>query len=211
MIWASQGSLITRLYGWPSVCPATRRGARLAHLLTERHLADRGVPFEEAVQVVAELAADAVLHGRVRGRDFRLGLKLRDDGTLRIEVTDALGDRIPCAQDPAAQDSETGRGLLIVAAHAHRWGVDLTPANTKTIWAELTPGRGGAGPGGSRRKRPKNRGKNRTHPHRPRRSLAGVNMPNAAGVAGQLWCNVGEGNPQTCIGPRRDWHPSARA
>ncbi|MFF7748670.1 ATP-binding protein [Streptomyces sp. NPDC007971] len=143
---------------------ATRRGARLARLLTERHLADLGVPFEEAVQVVAELAANAVLHGRVRGRDFRLGLALRDDGMLRIEVTDARGDRIPRIQDPAAQDpaardpaardsssrdpavreSESGRGLLIVAAYAHRWGVDGAPAHAKTVWAELTPGRGGA-------------------------------------------------------------------
>ncbi|GAA3131144.1 hypothetical protein GCM10010521_16460 [Streptomyces rameus] len=44
-------------------------------------------------------------------------------------------------------------------------------------------------------RRPKNRGKNRTHPHRPRRSLAGVNMPEATGAEGQLWCNVGDGNP----------------
>ncbi|MFI1362955.1 ATP-binding protein [Streptomyces griseochromogenes] len=123
---------------------ATRRGARLARLLTERHLVDWGVPFEEAVQVVAELAANAVLHGRVRGRDFRLGLKLHDDGTLRIEVTDARCDRIPRTPDPAAQDSETGRGLLIVAAYAHRWGVDEAPAHAKTVWAELAPGRGGA-------------------------------------------------------------------
>lgn len=123
---------------------ATRRGARLARLLTERHLANWGVPFEEAVQVVGELAANAVLHGRVRGRDFRLGLALHDDGTLRIEVTDARGDRIPRTPDPADGASESGRGLLIVAAYAHRWGVDEAPANAKTVWAELTPGHGEA-------------------------------------------------------------------
>ncbi|MGW2740925.1 ATP-binding protein [Streptomyces sp. NPDC001450] len=123
---------------------ATRRGARLARLLTERQLDEWGVPFEEAAQVVAELAANAVLHGRVRGRDFRLGLKLYDDGTLRIEVTDARGDRIPRTPDPADGAAESGRGLLIVAAHAHQWGVDEAPANAKTVWAELTPGRGRA-------------------------------------------------------------------
>lgn len=47
--------------------------------------------FEAAEQVVAELAANAVLHGRVPGRDFRLRLTLRTDGALRIEVTDARG------------------------------------------------------------------------------------------------------------------------
>ncbi|MFD7000586.1 ATP-binding protein [Streptomyces mirabilis] len=121
---------------------ATRRGARLARLLTERQLDEWGVPFETAAQVVAELASNAVLHGYVRGRDFRLGLRLRDDGTLRIEVTDARGDRVPCVKDPEDGEAETGRGLLIVAAYAHRWGVDEAPAHAKTVWAELAPGRG---------------------------------------------------------------------
>ncbi|MFE2516030.1 ATP-binding protein [Streptomyces mirabilis] len=121
---------------------ATRRGARLARLLTERQLAEWGVPFETAAQVVAELASNAVLHGHVRGRDFRLGLELRDDGTLRIEVTDARGDRVPCVKDPEDGEAETGRGLLIVAAYAQRWGVDEAPAHAKTVWAELAPGRG---------------------------------------------------------------------
>ncbi|MFV0135278.1 ATP-binding protein [Streptomyces sp. HMX87] len=122
---------------------ATRRGARLARLLTERQLCVWGLPFEGAVQVVAELAANAVLHGRVPGRDFRLGLHLMDAGALRIEVTDARGDRVPRLQDPA-DGQEGGRGLHIVAAYADRWGVDRTPAPAKTVWAELAPGRGGA-------------------------------------------------------------------
>ncbi|MEU0008975.1 ATP-binding protein [Streptomyces sp. NPDC006314] len=122
---------------------ATRRGARLARLLTERQLDEWGVPFEEAAQVVAELASNAVLHGRVRGRDFRLGLALHDDGSLRIEVTDARGDRVPRLHDPVAGDAESGRGLRIVEAYAHRWGVTRAPAGAKVVWAELTPGRGG--------------------------------------------------------------------
>ena len=121
---------------------ATRRGARLARLLAERQLDDWGVPFASAVQVVAELTSNAVLHGYVRGRDFRLGLKLCADGTLRIEVTDARGDRVPRIQDPVVADAESGRGLRIVEAYAARWGVDEAPANGKTVWAELAPGRG---------------------------------------------------------------------
>ncbi|WP_369223339.1 ATP-binding protein [Streptomyces sp. R39] len=124
---------------------ATRRGARLARLLTERQLDDWGVPFAEAAtQVVAELASNAVLHGRVAGRDFRLGLRLVADRTLRIEVTDARGDRVPRLHDPVSGDAESGRGLLIVAAYADRWGVDEAPAGCKVVWAELgAPGRDG--------------------------------------------------------------------
>ena len=120
---------------------ATRRGARLARLLTERQLHDWGWPFEGGTHIVAELASNAVLHGRVPGRDFRLRLKLCADGTLRIVVTDDRGDRIPRIPGPIADDAESGRGLLIVAAYADRWGVDEAPANCKTVWAELTPDR----------------------------------------------------------------------
>lgn len=120
---------------------ATRRGARLARLLTERQLDEWGESYD-AAQVVAELASNAVLHGRVPGRDFRLTLRLYADRTLRIEVTDARGDRIPRLPGPVAQDAEGGRGLLIVAAYAHRWGVVETAAHGKTVWAELTPDQG---------------------------------------------------------------------
>ncbi|MFJ2928506.1 ATP-binding protein [Streptomyces massasporeus] len=121
---------------------ATRRGARLARLLAERQLDEWGEAYEAARQVVAELASNAVLHGRVPGRDFRLTLRLYADRTLRTEVTDARGDRIPRLQGPAVQDAEGGRGLLIVAAYAHRWGVVETAAHGKTVWAELNPDQG---------------------------------------------------------------------
>ncbi|MET9088232.1 ATP-binding protein [Streptomyces sp. NPDC004237] len=122
---------------------ATRRGARLARLLTERQLDDWGLSHEAATRVVAELASNAVLHGRVAGRDFRLGLRLYPGGALRIEVTDARGDRVPRVHDPVAADAESGRGLLIVEAYAERWGVEEAPAGCKVVWAELgEPGRG---------------------------------------------------------------------
>lgn len=123
---------------------ATRRGARQARLLTERQLGDWGVPYEAAQQVVAELAANAVLHGRVPGRDFRLTLRLDTAGVLRIEVTDARGDRVPQLRDPDPAGAESGRGLRLVAAYAERWGVEAAPAGCKTVWAELTPDGEGA-------------------------------------------------------------------
>ncbi|MFJ2259559.1 ATP-binding protein [Streptomyces sp. NPDC087844] len=121
---------------------ATRRGARLARLLTERQLADWGEPSGAAEQVVAELAANAVPHGLVPGRDFGPALGLDGTGTLRIAVTDARGDRLPCIQVPADDGAESGRGLLLVAAYADRWGVTDGPGpGRKTVWAELVPDR----------------------------------------------------------------------
>ncbi|WP_344632738.1 ATP-binding protein [Streptomyces glaucosporus] len=123
----------------------TRRGARLARLLTVAHLADWGLPTETAAQIVAELAGNAVRHGRVPGRDFRLRLRVTGDGTphvLRVEVADARGDRLPAVpRPPAPGDAEGGRGLLLVEALADRWGVETGPVPRKTVWAEiaLTP------------------------------------------------------------------------
>ncbi|MCI3272375.1 ATP-binding protein [Streptomyces sp. 7R015] len=122
---------------------ANRRGARRAREHTERQLAAWGVCFEAAAQIVAELASNAVLHGRVPGRDFRLRLKVHADrGILRVEVTDARGDRIPQIHDPVGDEAESGRGLRIIDAYADRWGVEEAPAGGKTVWAELAPDRG---------------------------------------------------------------------
>ncbi|MFD7629705.1 ATP-binding protein [Streptomyces sp. NPDC059851] len=83
--------------------------------------------------MLAELIANAVTHGRVPGRDFRLGLSVDGAGTLRIEVTDTRADRLP---DPQAG----GKGLAVVAELADRWGVELGPAPWKTVWVELDAG-----------------------------------------------------------------------
>lgn len=114
---------------------ATARSARLARLLTDAHLRDWGYDSEAARHVVAELATNAVTHGRVPGRDFRLAFYVVDD-TLRIEVTDTRGDRLPKRQ-PAAPEAESGRGLCLVDALADRWGVSEDRFPRKTVWAEL--------------------------------------------------------------------------
>ncbi|MFD7533144.1 ATP-binding protein [Streptomyces sp. NPDC059849] len=114
----------------------TRRGARLARLLTTAHLSDWGIACEPAAHIVAELAANAALHGRVPGRDFRLALTARRDGLVRIEVTDTRAERLPVASVPG-RHAENGRGLLIVEALADRWGVTHGPVPRKTVWAEI--------------------------------------------------------------------------
>ncbi|WP_416481809.1 ATP-binding protein [Streptomyces sp. CL12] len=124
---------------------ATPRGARLARLLTVQQLDAWDWPpacavSESAALVVAELAANAMTHGRAEGRGFRLGLAVEgpDADTLRIEVTDARGDRAPrprtTAPDPTA---DFGRGLLLVEALATRWGWEPWLPSGKTVWACL--------------------------------------------------------------------------
>ncbi|MEU2064132.1 ATP-binding protein [Streptomyces sp. NPDC013455] len=120
---------------------ATPRGARLARRLTGSTLATWGYPHDgdlshTARLIVAELAANAVTHGRVPGRDFELRLSLlRERDTLRIEVSDARGDRPLRFLDGGLED-ENGRGLVIVQVLAKLWGVTERDVG-KTVWVEL--------------------------------------------------------------------------
>ncbi|GAA2399266.1 ATP-binding protein [Streptomyces glaucosporus] len=122
---------------------STRRGARLARLLAAGQLRAWPLPpsvADRAEQVVAELAANAALHGRVRGRDFRIALTLNGvTGVLLVEVTDTRGDKTPEPGPAPGPDSESGRGLLLVDALADRWGTDPYPPGGKTVWAEFDP------------------------------------------------------------------------
>ena len=113
----------------------TPRGARLARLLGVEQLRTWGLPLDPADLIVAELAANAAVHGRVPGRDFRLTLYVVGR-TLRIEVTDTRGDLQPRTRRPGP-DAESGRGLVLLDALAHRWGVIQGPRPCKTVWAEV--------------------------------------------------------------------------
>ncbi|MET8406957.1 ATP-binding protein [Streptomyces sp. NPDC005195] len=113
----------------------TPRGARLARLLTTEQLRAWGIPLDRAPHIVAELAANAATHGRVPGRDFRLTVYVVGD-TLRIEVSDTRGDRLPRV-GRADPDAGSGRGLVLVEALADRWGTAGGPPPRKTVWAEV--------------------------------------------------------------------------
>lgn len=121
---------------------ATRRGARLARRLAIQQLDAWGIPYgsevsDKAALIVAELAANAVLHGRVPGRDMALRVT-SDGGMIRVELADARGERLPgLPSAPPDGDADTGRGLLLVDALATRWGVDTEPGPGKTVWAEI--------------------------------------------------------------------------
>ncbi|MFK0172266.1 ATP-binding protein [Streptomyces sp. NPDC090306] len=132
------------------------RGARLARRLAEDRLArwgyGPGSEVSETVRLlVAELTANAVRHGTVPGRDFRLRVALDGEaGLVRIEVADSRA-RLPRRVGPSGEE-EGGRGLLLVEALARRWGVEPRSPVGKTVWAEVavepptSPGKGQVGP-----------------------------------------------------------------
>ncbi|WP_316743805.1 ATP-binding protein [Streptomyces sp. MK7] len=122
---------------------STPRGARLARRLVSHRLNDWGHPYSTPVNetltlITSELTANAVRHGHVPGRDFHVQLTLAE-GTFRIAVTDTRAEKRPPASRQATDSlSESGRGLLLVAALADDWGVSpRTAAPGKTVWAEL--------------------------------------------------------------------------
>ncbi|MCX5090053.1 ATP-binding protein [Streptomyces sp. NBC_00365] len=123
---------------------ATPRGARLARHLALNQLHAWGIPHgtdasDAVALIVAELAANAVTHGRVPGRDFELRLSLVTGG-VRVEVTDTRsGPRPPGpgVVPPVRPLDEGGRGLMLVEAVADRWEVlDREPPG-KTVRAEV--------------------------------------------------------------------------
>ncbi|MFH9396655.1 ATP-binding protein [Streptomyces sp. NPDC017413] len=121
---------------------STPRGARLARHLAGERLDAWGVPYgsdahDALTLIVAELSANAASHGLVPGRDFHLRLSA-EDATVRVEVTDTRGERLPVPNDSSADDQEGGRGLLLVAALADDWGwFPRTAGPGKTVWASL--------------------------------------------------------------------------
>jgi anti-sigma regulatory factor (Ser/Thr protein kinase) len=125
---------------------ATPRGARLARHLAVGRLCAWGIPygtdaFDAVALIVAELAANAVTHGRVPGRDFELRLSIVG-GSVRVEVTDTHSGPpglpgLDEVERPGSLD-EHGRGLLLVAALADRWEVlERKTAPGKTVRAEI--------------------------------------------------------------------------
>lgn len=93
---------------------------------------------DDVLLCVSELATNALLHGVPPGRGFLLHLDRFADGVVRVEVHDSgRGDvRLPAAPRP---DAEDGRGLLLVAAFADKWGVgERRPG--KIVWCEFAVG-----------------------------------------------------------------------
>ncbi|MDT0317671.1 ATP-binding protein [Streptomyces millisiae] len=121
---------------------SSRRGAHLARQLAVGRLARHGIarttPTSFAIgAITAELAANAVTHGRLPGRDFVLTLALSST-TVRVEVLDGRPDLLPpTTANAPSSDALGGRGLLVVDAFADRWGCVVRGTDAKYVWAEV--------------------------------------------------------------------------
>ncbi|MDQ0984941.1 ATP-binding protein [Streptomyces sp. V2I9] len=130
--------------------PSTPRGARLARRTVVRQLDQWGFgPLSDAscsvALVVAELAANAVCHGRLRGRNFHLRVDYEGPASrFRIEVSDAVLGRVPEQPALPEDDQESGRGLFLVESVATRWGWESRNPIGKTVWAEVAAALPGA-------------------------------------------------------------------
>ncbi|MFD6591229.1 ATP-binding protein [Streptomyces anulatus] len=112
--------------------PVVRKFARKA--LVEWECESR---MDDVLLCVTELATNALRHGVPPGRGFKVHIYLeRIENALRVELHDS-GDGEVCPADelPGAED-EGGRGLLLVAALADKWGVgERNPG--KIVWCEF--------------------------------------------------------------------------
>lgn len=88
---------------------------------------------DDVLLCVSELVTNAVIHGVPPGRQLRL--LLRNEGpVLVVEVHDS-GPGVPHVVYDA-DESEGGRGLLLVSALSDKWGVRERELG-KAVWCEF--------------------------------------------------------------------------
>lgn len=90
----------------------------------------------DAALCVTELATNAILHSR---SSFTVAVRRTPIG-VRVDVQDDQPERLPVVVPDSLGPLETGitgRGLILVAAIARRWGYFTTDV-AKTVWFELS-------------------------------------------------------------------------
>src|SRR3954451_14622980 len=97
------------------------------HLISEARLRD-------AQLLVSELVANAVRYGAHSSGKVRLAVHAAPH-TMRVEVTDDGAGFAPAQLPAPTTDRGGGGGLAIVAALAHRWGVERDVGTT--VWFEI--------------------------------------------------------------------------
>lgn len=109
----------------PDSVPQARRFIR-------RSVQALGAPAagDDAETLVSELATNAVLHAKT---DYTITIS-RTNGTILVRVFD-MNSVLP-RERHYGPDSTTGRGILLIARLATRWGVE-PEGSGKAVWFEL--------------------------------------------------------------------------
>lgn len=92
---------------------------------------------DDVLLCVTELATNALRHGVPPGRGFKVHIYLeRVENMIRVELHDSGDGEVRPADGVPGADEEGGRGLLLVAAVADKWGVgERNPG--KVVWCEF--------------------------------------------------------------------------
>ncbi|MFF7897419.1 ATP-binding protein [Streptomyces sp. NPDC088817] len=117
-------------------CTPLPRSVTVARRRAHRLVAEWGHPelADDVSLLVSELGGNAVLHGCLRDRLFRVELTLTEQA-VRVCVSDPRGEVLPAPRAASPADM-FGRGLLIVGQVADRWGVERLSVG-KSVWCEL--------------------------------------------------------------------------
>ncbi|MEX3100312.1 ATP-binding protein [Streptomyces sp. V2] len=95
--------------------------------------------IDDAVLILSELLSNACKHGRPLGDalagdgDVRAAWRVDARGRLVVEVTDGGGPTRPSPAHPSVT-AHGGRGLNIISALAHDWGVRDDIHGEVTVW-----------------------------------------------------------------------------
>src|SRR3954453_4260509 len=116
-----------------SEAPAAARKALTSlngalHLISSERLRD-------AQLLISEVVANAVRHGSSDADVVGIRGRATEDG-VRVEISDLGPGFDPTLTPGPSLDGSGGWGLEIVAALAHRWGVEQQAATT--VWFETT-------------------------------------------------------------------------
>jgi anti-sigma regulatory factor (Ser/Thr protein kinase) len=116
--------------------PKRKRHVPEARAQVRRILKDWSLDGELAhdiATVATELVTNAVRHCRVTLAQVEVTISLRGCGLL-LEVSDPDKEHVPALRTSDGQEETGGRGLLLVAGLAARWGYELRPFS-KCVWA----------------------------------------------------------------------------
>ncbi|UQX02079.1 ATP-binding protein [Streptomyces sp. RerS4] len=100
---------------------------------------------DDAVLILSELLSNACRHGRPLGArevgdgEIRAAWCVDKAGRLTVEVTDGGGPTRPVPATPSVT-AHGGRGLNIISALAHDWGVRDGAAGEVTVWVIVARG-----------------------------------------------------------------------